>query len=56
MSKINQIEKALDEIDATKFHKLIDSYLSKKYSIYCFNPTFLHIFLKFFLKIYYLLV
>jgi hypothetical protein len=32
MSKINQIEKALDEIDATKFHKLIDSYLSKKYS------------------------
>ncbi len=32
MSKINQIEKALIEIDATKFHKLIDSYLSKKHS------------------------
>lgn len=32
MSKVNQIEKALVEIDATKFHKLIDSYLSKKYS------------------------
>ena len=32
MSKINQIEKTLKEIDATKFHKLIDSYLSKAYS------------------------
>ena len=32
MSKINQMEKALQEIDATKFHKLIDSYLSKSYS------------------------
>lgn len=32
MSKVNQIEKALKEIDATKFHKLIDSYLSRKYS------------------------
>lgn len=32
MSKINQIEKALQEIDASKFHKLIDAYLSKAYS------------------------
>ena len=32
MSKINQIEKALQEIDATKFHKLLDAYLSKKFS------------------------
>ncbi|MGA1940282.1 hypothetical protein [Arcobacter sp. YIC-310] len=32
MSKKNQIEKALQEIDASKFHKLIDSYLSKEYS------------------------
>lgn len=31
MSKINQIEKALFEIDSTKFHKLVDSYLSKAY-------------------------
>lgn len=31
MSKINQIERALQEIDATKFHKLVDSYLSKAY-------------------------
>lgn len=31
MSKINQIEKALSEIDSTKFHKLVDSYLSKTY-------------------------
>ncbi|PIE84987.1 hypothetical protein CSA08_04375 [Candidatus Gracilibacteria bacterium] len=31
MSKINQIEKALQEIDATKFHKLVDAYLSKAY-------------------------
>lgn len=32
MSKINQIEKSLQEIDATKFHKLVDAYLSKAYS------------------------
>jgi len=32
MSKVNQIEKALQEIDASKFHKLIDTYLSKAYS------------------------
>jgi hypothetical protein len=32
MSKINQIEKALQNIDATSFHKLVDSYLSKAYS------------------------
>jgi SpoVK/Ycf46/Vps4 family AAA+-type ATPase len=32
MSKINQIEKALQEIDSTKFHKLADVYLNKKYS------------------------
>ena len=32
MSKINQIEKALQEIDATKFHKLVDAYLSRAYS------------------------
>lgn len=32
MSKINQIEKTLQEIDATEFHKLVDSYLSKAYS------------------------
>lgn len=32
MSKINQIEKKLQEIDATKFHKLLDAYLSKKFS------------------------
>lgn len=32
MSKINQIEKALQEIDATKFHKLLDAYLTKKTS------------------------
>jgi hypothetical protein len=32
MSKINQIEKALLEIDSTKFHKLIDVYLSKEYN------------------------
>lgn len=32
MSKINQIEKALQEIDATKFHKLLDAYLTKKIS------------------------
>ena len=31
MSKVNQIEKELSSIDATKFHKLIDSYLNKKY-------------------------
>jgi hypothetical protein len=31
MSKVNQIEKALQEIDATKFHKLVDAYLSKAY-------------------------
>jgi len=32
MSKINQIEKSLQNIDATNFHKLVDSYLSKAYS------------------------
>jgi hypothetical protein len=32
MSKINQIEKSLQNIDATSFHKLVDSYLSKAYS------------------------
>lgn len=32
MSKINQVEKILQEIDATKFHKLADSFLSKKFS------------------------
>ena len=32
MSKINQIEKSLQNIDATSFHKLMDSYLSKAYS------------------------
>ncbi|SMN16799.1 hypothetical protein CRYPD_1248 [uncultured Candidatus Thioglobus sp.] len=32
MSKINQIEKALKEIDATVFHKLMDAYLAKHYS------------------------
>lgn len=32
MSKINQIEKSLQEIDATKFHKLTDVYLAKAYS------------------------
>ncbi len=32
MSKINQIEKSLQQIDATSFHKLVDAYLSKAYS------------------------
>jgi len=32
MSKINQIEKSLQNMDATSFHKLVDSYLSKAYS------------------------
>lgn len=32
MSKVNQVEKILHEIDATKFHKLADSFLSKKFS------------------------
>jgi hypothetical protein len=32
MSKINQIEKALSEIDSAKFHKLINAYLSQAYS------------------------
>ncbi|WP_369178699.1 AAA family ATPase [Candidatus Thiodubiliella endoseptemdiera] len=32
MSKINQIEKSLKEIDATVFHKLMDAYLAKHYS------------------------
>ena len=31
MSKINQIQKALAEMDATRFHKLMDSYLAKRY-------------------------
>lgn len=31
MSKLNEIQKKLSEIDATKFHKLIDVYLNKKY-------------------------
>jgi len=32
MSKVNQVEKILQEIDATKFHKLADGFLSKKLS------------------------
>ena len=32
MSKINQIEQELSQIDASKFHKLINAYLSKKFS------------------------
>ncbi|AYQ56996.1 hypothetical protein MS2017_1301 [Bathymodiolus thermophilus thioautotrophic gill symbiont] len=32
MSKINQIETSLKEIDATTFHKLMDAYLVKKYA------------------------
>ncbi|WP_158665951.1 AAA family ATPase [Francisella tularensis] len=32
MSKKNAIEQELKSIDATKFHKLVDAYLSKKYS------------------------
>lgn len=32
MSKVNQVEKILQEIDATKFHKLADGFLSKKFS------------------------
>ena len=32
MSKINQIEQELSQIDASKFHKLINTYLSKKFS------------------------
>ena len=39
MSKINQIEKALQEIDATKFHKLLDAYLTKKISAPHSNGT-----------------
>ena len=31
MSKLNEIQKKLSEIDATKFHKLVDVYLNKKY-------------------------
>lgn len=31
MSKLNEIQKKLLEIDATKFHKLVDTYLNKKY-------------------------
>jgi hypothetical protein len=31
MSKINQIEKKLSEVDASRFHKLLDAYLSKAY-------------------------
>lgn len=32
MGKINQIEQELSQIDASKFHKLINTYLSKKFS------------------------
>ena len=32
MSKINQIEQELSQIDTSKFHKLINTYLSKKFS------------------------
>jgi hypothetical protein len=32
MSKINQIQKSLQQIDPTNFHKLMDAYLVKKYS------------------------
>jgi len=32
MSKLNEIQQRLSEIDATRFHKLVDSYLSKKYN------------------------
>ncbi|WP_236844948.1 ATP-binding protein [Campylobacter mucosalis] len=31
MSKINQIEQELSQIDASKFHKLMDAYLSKRF-------------------------
>ncbi len=31
MSKINLIENSLSQMDATTFHKLVDSYLNKKY-------------------------
>jgi len=32
MSSINDVEKKLIEIDATKYHKLVDRYLNKKFS------------------------
>jgi len=32
MSKLNEVQQRLSEIDATRFHKLVDSYLSKKYN------------------------
>ncbi len=28
-SKLNEVQQRLSEIDATRFHKLVDSYLSK---------------------------
>ncbi len=31
-SKLNEVQQRLSEIDATRFHKLVDSYLSKKYN------------------------
>ncbi|CAA6811799.1 MAG: Unknown protein [uncultured Sulfurovum sp.] len=31
MSKLNEIQQRLSEIDATRFHKLVDAYLNKKY-------------------------
>ncbi len=32
MSKLNEVQQRLSEIDATRFHKLVDSYLSKKHN------------------------
>lgn len=31
MSKLNEIQQRLSKIDATRFHKLVDAYLNKKY-------------------------
>jgi len=31
MSKLNEIQQRLSKIDATRFHKLVDTYLNKKY-------------------------
>ena len=36
-SKLNEVQKRLSEIDATKFHKMVDTYLNKKYN-YSISP------------------
>jgi len=30
--KLNEVQQRLSEIDATKFHKMVDTYLNQKYN------------------------